>query len=404
MTSQIASRDRARIVFNQFSQDCIGRDSGDEQVTIVDQIAALQFQSGLETVGSFGGQPARPILACWFQVGDCAEVAIVTPGNPNDNGSFKRTFFGRMSQSTAAKVDRVFKVALLKTNQRELRPGKIDWFQNEYRVLTGAVSSPIPGLVPVIAVNKDATDDGFTQNFTAVFPKFTGDLYTVLSSPDVLRGMSSEVKYSLQIKFLEALAKFHGAGWIHRDIKLENVLVLLSSPEGTSLELSLPVLNDPKTNIQVCLTDVGFSIFRNDNLSFEEVPGSFLYLSPEIAFYCLEGKANGLFQITPTQADDAWACGLVLLSLQDVLLYKKVINTKGKTLQEIAQNNLNNYLSYYREAKISCFPEPEDQNSMLHIIWELLNPIPGRRLSVNHALQKVEMLEMLTTQFQFVAS
>jgi serine/threonine protein kinase len=95
--------------------------------------------------------------------------------------------------------------------------------------------------------------------------------------------------YEIMTKLLDLLEYIHGQGIIHRDIKLENIVV---------------ELDDKTFDKTVHLIDFGLAISM-DNRGSSDYVGTIYYLSPEIL--CNAGSYD--------QKVDIWALGVVLVEL-----------------------------------------------------------------------------------------
>ncbi|KAF9484955.1 Pkinase-domain-containing protein, partial [Pholiota conissans] len=115
------------------------------------------------------------------------------------------------------------------------------------------------------------------------------------------------------IELCKAVGWMHGVGLVHRDIKLENIL--LTAPVFSSLDptsppptlASLPALPAPF----IKLTDFGLSRFVELDAHGDAEPlstrcGSEAYAAPELV------TGGGVYDARKT---DAWACGVVLYAL-----------------------------------------------------------------------------------------
>jgi serine/threonine protein kinase len=390
--------EKASFVLNEFLTRGNHSLSPQEIPNSITKIVNLVGRLELNTVG-FLPQEDKRIWSVWFEVKNEFEVAVVTRFS-NRLGVYKDLFFGVMS-SNGLNANRVFEVAVLRTKETEI--GKIDWGEREGAIFEEAIHRPIPGMIPVIAINKHNPIEKMKRGFTAAFPRFTCDLFQILFDEIQIKKISPQVKWHFQEELLKIVAQFHEWG-IHRDIKPENVVVLITPPKTLEdrSRLDQIVLNHPETRFDFRLIDPGFAMRKNDDLQLQFIAGSLIYLSPELVQAHFNRLSDPNALIVPTVLHDTWACGLILLLIEDGSLFREVIgdNLGGNLKERIYRR----YRKYYDDKKIACFPEPENQNSIRHIIWELLNPVPSERLSLEHALRKMEAFKMLTTQFQLDAS
>lgn len=326
----------------------------------------------------------RRINACWFTVGSEQEVAVLDEIKPQ--GSFKLGGSGVMTLG-----ERIVDVYVLRT--KDAGQGAPLFRQQmtrcEGKMLLRAVSDPILGMVPVIAVNpREAAQDpvspgsGGITEFTAVFPEANCDLFDFLEHRE--RSLSRADQNLLALKILEAAFLF-GQSFVHGDIKPENILLFMD--EGNWYD-----------SLKVCLTDLGFATNRTEDRTLQSKGGTSNYRPPEYIVDPREIKGT-----IPVGSNDAWACGMVLLRIFSPRVFQRLVQY-GEYLSEKDRVQRTNalYREYFRSQEIECFPEPRDENSVLHIVWELLNPDPAQRLSLEGALGKMQ--RVLPAQCQLKAS
>jgi len=118
-----------------------------------------------------------------------------------------------------------------------------------------------------------------------------GDLYTVLMAREPTRFMEVEATF-VHRQLVDGLAFLHGRGIIHRDLKLENVLVALEHREQP------PVLYSVK------ITDFGLSKAVGAGSEARSLVGTRPYTAPEV----LKGAAYDF-------SSDLWCLGVLLYVL-----------------------------------------------------------------------------------------
>lgn len=176
--------------------------------------------------------------------------------------------------------------------------------------------------------------------------------------------MSEEAIVHVIRQLLAAIAHMHSNGIVHRDVKLENVLVEDGNAE-------LPTLK---------LCDLGLAI-GEDALSTESAQGSRAGTgyaqAPEIV---LQGAGVYGRQI------DVWACGIVLFAM----LYRRVPWTDDTTERQV-QMDVMRQLSREMQPSIQALQTKDERIQtprLLHsLLSGLLHPDPKCRLSARAALE-----------------
>ncbi|KAG2020913.1 CAMK/CAMKL/GIN4 protein kinase, variant 2 [Coprinopsis cinerea AmutBmut pab1-1] len=158
-----------------------------------------------------------------------------------------------------------------------------------------------------------------------------GDLLSLVNNDAVWGRLSESVLRRIWCEICRAVGWMHSVGIVHRDIKLENVLLtwdglqsysnlisteLSSTPtESSILSIPRPTVADLPTPI-VKLTDFGLSRFidigngeRGQGEMLNTRCGSEAYAAPELV---MGGGPRGVYDGRET---DAWACGVVLYAL-----------------------------------------------------------------------------------------
>ncbi|EJU05811.1 kinase-like protein [Dacryopinax primogenitus] len=128
-----------------------------------------------------------------------------------------------------------------------------------------------------------------------------GELFSLLDNDDKYRRMTEPLVRRMFGELVRAVGWMHGVALVHRDIKLENIL-LTCDPFLIS---SYPSLDDLPTPL-LKLSDFGLSRFIDPAKPLLQTRcGSESYAAPEIV---MGQKYDG-------RQTDAWACGVVLYAL-----------------------------------------------------------------------------------------
>ncbi|KAF5317999.1 hypothetical protein D9619_012276 [Psilocybe cf. subviscida] len=170
-----------------------------------------------------------------------------------------------------------------------------------------------PNITPLLAHLSSST------HHILVLPYLPGGDLLGLVNNDVAWGKLSEaVLRRIWCELCKAVGWMHGVGLVHRDIKLENIL--LTAPTFSSLTAQSPVPTleslPPPPMPFIKLTDFGLSRFveidaNGDAELLSTRCGSEAYAAPELVTGGA-GPGRGVYDARKT---DAWACGVVLYAL-----------------------------------------------------------------------------------------
>lgn len=114
-----------------------------------------------------------------------------------------------------------------------------------------------------------------------------------------LKRLSESNKALLCKELVAGLQEMNALGLLHRDIKLENILVFI---ERTSMGEEI---------VHVKISDFGYACFSKDMEALKESLGSFAWASPEMHHRAKEPIPTGSIDIS----HDIWALGLILYVL-----------------------------------------------------------------------------------------
>lgn len=279
-----------------------------------------------------------------------------------------------------ATADNVHQVAVAITRPQNNAKGR-DTNNNEWKLLNMLMNQTDTGCVQVWATTP-LSYDSLQENaqFISIQSKYDLDLHTLLTSQNSKSQMWPLPRMEeIQRGVVHAVSMFHAKGLIHCDIKPENIVLKAgrSNPKYNDLPfLALVGIEDPDIKINVKLIDLAFAAQRSDTKSSSALRGSPLYLDPEIALYSLNTSESTSCEYLYTEKTDVWNLGLTLLALENISLFFKVIPIQKNRVSGACEEF---YKNYYTSNQIPEFPEPEEANPKLHMIWEMLQPIPTNR-------------------------
>ncbi|KAJ1515839.1 hypothetical protein HMI56_000313 [Coelomomyces lativittatus] len=129
-----------------------------------------------------------------------------------------------------------------------------------------------------------------------------GDLLDFLNAHH--KALSTHVSQSIAYQFFDAIKFLHDSEIVHRDLKLENVLIHHLDWHPLPLTSGYSLTSVP-TNVRIKLTDFGFSRKIRKGEFLHERSGSLEYSSPEIIL----SKPHDPY------ASDLWSAGVVFFVL-----------------------------------------------------------------------------------------
>lgn len=162
-------------------------------------------------------------------------------------------------------------------------------------------------------------------------------------------------------EILEAVKHMHDRNIVHRDLKLENILMSDESPDA-----------------HVKLIDFGLARFKTDGQTLRTICGSPLYIAPEILELETEHNAAGCY----TTACDMWSVGVILFVLLSG--YSPFDHDDESVLYQSIRNG-----HYHLEPGIWDFIS----NSAKDLVANLLETDDKSRLTADQALRHPWMLE-----------
>lgn len=253
-----------------------------------------------------------------------------------------------------------------------LNPQEIPPLEREARVL--AYYADVPEVVDIVAYSRFVTKkEGLEKESLTeliVMPRLRENLLTVVKEKRLTINQIS----NLTLKLWQGVEKIHLRGDVHRDLKLENILV--------------------DESINPFIADFGMCRLFTDHGQLD-AGGSPLYIAPECAKLCCESKKGyawqqHLQQITQP-ANDVWALGLILC----VMLQKENPSRLPVQLDErLFPKTEDTAVCLRARASLepNFFTEPSDSGSIEHLLWRMLQIDPSRRISISHALNALRRI------------
>ena len=170
------------------------------------------------------------------------------------------------------------------------------------------------------------------------------------------RKLSEKTAKFLFKQIIEGIKYIHSKNIVHRDIKLENILI------------------DLKNNIKICDFGIGTILKKKNEKLFEQC-GTPMYMAPEI-YLSTKEKGYDPFLV------DLWSCGIALymmLSGNIPFLYEDNDNISN-------ENNRNHYILRYNIINNEPKQIEDISNEANDLIMGLLNKNPKKRYNINDVL------------------
>ncbi len=202
---------------------------------------------------------------------------------------------------------------------------------------------------------------------------------------NVLDDLPAPLKGKIALDVLECVIEMHKLGVIHRDLKLENILVK---------EDPNPSKEDPSKSIHIVVTDFGLAIEKKDNAILQtQTAGTRQYQAPEVWLRRDETRGipitdpilNKLKNQPISSKIDDWSVGCLLWEL----FTETILPWKEEVWDEDPQKVIEGFKMLSNRKTL---PEPPDPNSPAHIAWRMLDPDPDKRMSIEDALKALQLI------------
>jgi len=214
-------------------------------------------------------------------------------------------------------------------------------------------------------------------NITKIFETFENDKYFLISMEYINGGnlfsfvkkrrkISEKISKYLFRQIILGLNHIHSHNIVHRDIKLENILI------------------DFKNNIKICDFGIGTILKSPDDLLYEQW-GTPIYMSPEVL---LSNKNNKIgYKGFPV---DIWACGIALYIMLSGT-FPFITDNNESEISSFNDKSKRSEAYYNKEIKFSIINnEPNDIENISIEAKDLLNGIlnkdPNKRLTIEQIL------------------
>lgn len=230
------------------------------------------------------------------------------------------------------------------------------------------------GILPLDYVFKfiDQTDQKQILSVMKYAPLNLSQFYKVLKTYDSWEGRSiEEIKVLIAIQIAEAVREIHLKEIHHRDLKTENVLVSMDK---------VPLAE---------VIDFGLSV---------DIPKDKSKGSPKVL---KGGPAGTPFFISPEYrktldpyalSNDLWGLGMLFYELW----HGPVDSFSGDRLSYsiLSLNSTDQLKAIFRtrKNKIPMFSEAVQPGSFLSVVWDLLQPDPLKRISIDQVIQRLTAL------------
>lgn len=150
----------------------------------------------------------------------------------------------------------------------------------------------------------------FAHNLPTLVQEYAagGDLLSGLcNSADLKKPIPTMVVKKIAVQLLLAVQHVHRAGVLHRDIKLENLLLRFPCPAGR-----LDLVRDG--HVHLLLADFGFAC-REASTGHIKCSGTFCTMSPECLRAWQDQRRGGVIAERYSFPSDVWSVGVVLLEI-----------------------------------------------------------------------------------------
>ncbi|KIC71457.1 protein kinase domain-containing protein [Candidatus Protochlamydia amoebophila] len=306
--------------------------------------------------GPIWHQIALTALNSYFDTNFCLEIHnhaifilfLSHPSTVISQGRYKNVY--KIFQLTG--TPKLYAAAITTILKRDSEAKKLKEMQiNEERFLTNLASNP--QVVKTYSIHYYPANLSFDERQVIIMEYCPKDLRGLLNNLiDKREKLTSNQKYNCMFQLLQFLNDFHSNGYLHRDIKPDNILI---------------------KNLQLKFIDFGYSCHITEKEKLMRRCGTFQYLPIEI-FEDLERPFG--------QEKDMWgaACIIWLLFYENLYPWYKVISSDEKYLDFLKKE-----ICDFRQTITSLkSPTPLD-----HLLFNLLDPDPRTRWTASQAFKYI---------------
>lgn len=193
---------------------------------------------------------------------------------------------------------------------------------------------------------------------------------------------------SILLSYLKGVAVLHQKGFLNKDLKLENILVVKDV--------------DPSTNKDIwsgILADFGLACSIKDGVTIIKPTGTLLYFAPEK----IEQSLYGWSTYPITFASDIWAIGLIFHEVFSYLFndqsFPAMLTPLFKYASEVQDTGSGNPDLLIETLELikdpNSFPEPVGTtlaDQLRHLVWEMFRYIPDDRITAPSIIAKLTLI------------
>lgn len=162
----------------------------------------------------------------------------------------------------------------------------------------------------------------------------------------------------------------------HNDIKEENILINVKGTASNKI-------------VQTVLGNFNLFTQKSRDLSYQ-VGGTILYYSPEKIKGMTSERFHTDLSFEEAKQADVWALGCVLYNL--FVGYPPWFTALEQRSQADIYGDKQGTAEVVAASLTSGFPQPDDKNSIEHLIWQMLRPHVQDRISIENALPLIQEL------------
>lgn len=197
-----------------------------------------------------------------------------------------------------------------------------------------------------------------TRIITELFSNF--DLEKVFT-----RNLEWKIKHKMIVQLISGILDLHAKDYIHRDLKPANIFL--------------------RDNFEVVIGDVGSICSKYDLASRKVHRSTSWWSSPE---YAKAKSQNQCLGSVTSEKHDIWALGCIIVDLWNDVQHPKKTNLPWGNFYE--ENIVYSLLSQYDAS--SLIYEPDQKDSIDHLVWSMLIPDPNKRITSQELRTKFRLL------------